>query len=172
MERHIKKDVGLENRKLAAKKYQPDKIKLLLIAEAPPKSEDRYFYYENVTEQDSLFRYVVRCVLNTEPIRDQKAEQLNALKNAGVFLIDSVTIPLQKGEKLKDFINKDSLVSRCQNLNPQAIVLIKANVYDEVFDALKNEGLPVVDERIPFPGSGQQTRFVNSFNSALRKIGQ
>ena len=170
MERRNKHDIALENRRLAAKKYQPDKIKLLLIAEAPPKSEDRYFYFEKVNEQDSLFRYVVRGVLNTEPIREQKAQQLEALKGAGVFLIDSVVSPLQKGDKLRDFIDKDSLVSRCQDLNPQAIVLIKANVYDETFNILKNEGLPVVDERIPFPGSGQQTRFLNSFKNALSKI--
>jgi|SRR5688572_3334420 len=170
MEKLNKKDAALENRRLAAKKYQPEKIKLLLIAEAPPRSEDRYFYFENVSEQDSLFRYVVRCVLNVEPIRERKAEQLEALKNAGVFLIDSVTTPLQSGEKLRDSINTASLVSRCQDLNSKAIILIKANVYDEVFDVLKNADLPVINERIPFPGSGQQTRFVNSFQKALTKI--
>ncbi len=169
MEKHRQFDSISEVRRLAAKKYQPERIRLLLIAEAPPRADDRYFYFEKVSKQDSLFRYVVRCVLGVEPIREDKGGQLNALKNAGVFLIDSFTKPLGPKDKLKDLVNLDSLISRCSDLQPEGIVLIKTNVYDVAFESLKNVGLPVIDERIPFPGSGQQLRFVTAFNNALKK---
>lgn len=41
-------------------KYRPKAIDLLLVAEAPPCSEDRYFYFDDVREHDWLFRYVVK----------------------------------------------------------------------------------------------------------------
>jgi hypothetical protein len=42
-------------------------------------------------------------------------------------------------------------------------VLIKATVYDAAFEPLAKAGLPVVDEPVPFPGSGQQRRFEKAF---------
>lgn len=61
----------------------------------------------------------------------------------------------------------DSLVRRCQQLRPSAIVLIKASVYDAAYVRLREAGLPVVGVRIPFPGSGQQRRFEEVFPQAL-----
>ena len=42
-------------------------------------------------------------------------------------------------------------------------------VYDVAFSALKEAGLPVIDERIPFPGSGRQKDFEVAFSRALSK---
>lgn len=163
-------DTLLESRHLAAEKYQPENIHLLLVAEAPPRDENRYFYFEKVSKQDSLFRYVVRSVLNIEPIQEHKINHLNALKEAGIFLIDLVKNPLGPKDRLKDIADLTSLTSRCLNLRPERIILIKTTVYDIAFTQLKNAGLPVIDERIPFPGSGQQPRFVRAFGRALTKI--
>jgi hypothetical protein len=38
-----------EARQAAAAKYRPEKVRLLLVAEAPPGDESRYFYFEDVT---------------------------------------------------------------------------------------------------------------------------
>ncbi len=51
-------------RQQAAVRYQPEHVRLLLVAEAPPSSLDRYFYFHDVRGQDSLFRYVVETVLS------------------------------------------------------------------------------------------------------------
>src|SRR5947207_236311 len=77
-----------QRREQEARRYKPAKIKLLLIAEAPPSALDRYFYFDDVREQDSLFRYVCRGVLGQEPSREGKAELLAELRDKGVFLID------------------------------------------------------------------------------------
>ncbi len=49
----------LENARL---KYKPVKIKYLLIAEAPPDSIERFFYYENVKSHDHLFLGVTEAL--------------------------------------------------------------------------------------------------------------
>jgi hypothetical protein len=80
--------VARERREREAGRYKPDKIDLLLVAEAPPTALDRYFYFEDVHTQDSLFRYVCRGVLGKEPDRNGKAVLLGEIRERGVFLID------------------------------------------------------------------------------------
>jgi len=117
-----------------------------------------------VREQDALFRYVARGVLDVEPTRENKGELLGQLRERGVFLIDLSPDPLST-VPLSEFV--PDLVSRVRALDPEKIILIKATVYDAAFEALREEGLPVVDARIPFPGSGQQKRFEAAFARAL-----
>jgi hypothetical protein len=140
-------------------------VDTLLVAEAPPSELDRYFYFVDVTEQDSLFRYVCRVALGREPTRSGKAELLARLREQGIFLIDLSPDPLG-GHDLSTFV--PDLVRRCKKLDPRAIILIKATVFDVAYSALEQAGLPVVSERVPFPGSGQQARFVEAFERALR----
>jgi len=64
----------------------------------------------------------------------------------------------------------ENLVDRATDLAPDHIILIKASVFDSAFEALRAAGLPVVDERIPFPGSGQQRLFEGAFRRALASI--
>jgi hypothetical protein len=143
-------------------------VRLLLVAEAPPSSLDRYFYFEDVREQDSLFRYVLRAVLGVEPSRTHKAGQLRQLADAGVFLIDLKTEPKSPGESLERFV--PGLVARAVSLAPKHVITIKANVCDLVQQPLRAAGLPVVNERVPFPGSGQQHRFLGAMDRALEAI--
>jgi hypothetical protein len=56
-----------------------------------------------------------------------------------------------------------------RRLAPEKIIVIKSGVFDLVRDALLDAGLPLVDERVPFPGSGQQRRFETSFARASRR---
>jgi hypothetical protein len=127
-------------------------------------SLDRYFYFEDVAEQDSLFRYVVHGLFGIVPARYEKREWLRRLRDAGVVLTDASEDP-RGASSLATHVQE--CVQRCRALAPERIVLIKATVYDAMFGALRRAGLPVVDRRIPFPGSGQQTRFEAAFAEAL-----
>ncbi len=150
----------------AAAKYQPTRVRVLLIAEAPPAELDRYFYFEDVREHDSLFRYVARWVLGAEPTRTNKSALLAGLREQGVFLIDLMIDPKAREDH---FAHVAGLVARSQALRPDAIVLIKVPVYDACYLAMKRAGLPVIDARVPFPGSGQQRKFEETFPVALRE---
>lgn len=150
----------------AARKYRPEQIQLLLVAEAPPSALDRYFYFEDVREQDALFRYVARAILGAEPTRGDKPKLLKDLRTRGVFLIDLSLDPVD-GTPLADEV--PGLLRRLKRLKPEKVILIKASVYDAAFRRMAEAGLPVIDERIPFPGSGQQRRFEAAFARALKK---
>jgi hypothetical protein len=69
-------DKNLQRRRAAASEYKPDEIDLLLVAEAPPSSPDRYFHFTDVREHDSLFRYVSRVLVGGEVSREGKQELL------------------------------------------------------------------------------------------------
>jgi hypothetical protein len=160
---------GREGRRSAAARFQPDHVRLLLLAEAPPASPDRYFYFPHVWEQDSLFRYVVRFTLGLEPTRVHKEALLGALRDVGVFLIDVCLDPIFGKSELKACL--PDLIARAKALKPDNIILIKTTVFDTAYLPMTQAGLPVVDARIPFPGSGQQLRFEYEMGLALDGIG-
>ena len=157
-------DVAAERRRRAAARYKPSKIDLLLVGEAPPTALDRYFYFTDVREHDGLFRYVAKLILGSVPPREQKERALEELKARGVFFIDLVEDPLDDSP-LEAHV--PDLIERVKELRPRRIILIKVDVYDAAFAALRDAGFPVVEERIPFPSSGQQRRFEQAFGRAL-----
>ncbi len=162
----------LKERLKAAKKYRPETVRLLLVAEAPPCTLDRYFYFEDVQTQDSLFRYVWEGLTGEKAgDRDRKPAQLAALRDAGVFLIDLHEENISK-PSLKVLSGcVPGLIERCETLSPEHVILIKSSVYDTSFEPLRDAGLPVVDERLPFPGSGQQRKFLDGFTRAVEEAG-
>lgn len=153
-----------DRRARAARRFRPNPVELLLIAEAPPAAPDRYFYFPEVGSHDSLFRYVSRSILGIEPSRAEKADRLAELRDRGVFLIDLMPDPVD-GSDLADYV--PVLLRRVRRLDPGKIILIKATVHDAALGPLVAAGLPVSRERIPFPGSGQQRRFEETFARAL-----
>ncbi len=162
----------------AREKYKPEKIKYLLIAEAPPDNLERFFYYPDVPSADYLFLGVISVLYPADKIeyldnfRSPKLKEtlLNKLKDEGFYLIDLLDVPksyykgiLQNAsygmmEKIKKIADNDT-----------RIILIKANIYDIMYKKLKTEGLNVINKRIEFPASGNQKKFYVNFKDALIK---
>jgi hypothetical protein len=163
--------MSLTQRTAAAARYRPGQVHLLLVAEAPPCAPDRYFYFEDVDRHDWLFRYVWEGLTGRKPDRARKAEHLGALRERGVFLMDlhEETVSQPTLADLRPRV--PGLLERCRAVEPRHIVLIKSSVYDAAFGALAAAGLPVIDERIPFPASGQQKKFLESFRRAVAVAG-
>lgn len=115
--------------------------------------------------QDSLFRHVVEATFGVKPTRD-KLPWLDALAAAGYFLIDLSPDPFDDPKTLVPLV--PGLVARCRSVAPGRIVLIGARVYDVAYGALLAAGLPVLDVRLPFPGSGQQRRSLELATPLLR----
>jgi len=151
-------------RQRAAEKYKPDRVRVLLVAEAPPAADDRYFYFEDVTSHDWLFMGVAEVLLGRRPARCEKRAVLKELQQAGVFLIDLKPDPAD-GSPLHNYV--PDLVARCRALAPEKIILIKATVFDVAFSALRAAGLPVVDVRVYFPSTGRQGDFREQFARAV-----
>ncbi|BBX06755.1 hypothetical protein [Mycolicibacterium aichiense] len=71
-------------RAAAARPYQPDQVGLLLVAQAPPDADDRYFYFPDVARHDWLFRAVARAILPAADLnRDNKPSLLAQLRERG-----------------------------------------------------------------------------------------
>lgn len=162
----------------ARENYIPSKIKYLLIAEAPPESLDRFFYFSDVKTDDWLFIGVMQALYPSkkeEYLRQKrnpilKETLLTQFKDDGFYLIDLLDFPLSfYSEDLEnttyDLISKIKLL-----LDEQTkIILIKVNVYDTAFSVLKSNGFNVIDKRIVFPSSGGQQNFQVKFNEALKE---
>ena len=165
----------------ARQKYKPEKVKLLFIAEAPPASLDRFFYYEDVKEKDFLFVELSKVLCKTDNvhlIRANKAKILQGIKDSGIYLMDLSDTPLTekgcydvyaKADMKRRFMEKlagESAVDKATT----TIVLIKATVFDYLYNTLKADGYKVCDARIPFPSSGQQANFREKMQQVLKTV--
>jgi hypothetical protein len=157
--------VARRRREQAAAAFRPERIETLLVSEAPPSALDRYFYFLDVEIHDSLFRHVVQATYAVRPDRD-KLPWLDALRADGLFLVHVSPDPFTDAAVLPPLV--PALVRRCRALRPERILLVGARVYDVAFRLLVEAGLPVVDARLPYPGSGQQRRFLEAAGPLLR----
>jgi hypothetical protein len=159
----------------ARQKYKPKEIKFLLIAETPPKLDsNRFFYFENVDKQDSLFIEMMKLLypedtdqIDTKSVRSRKREFLEKFQSDGFYLIDSLDTPF---ERKYSSLQKKNLIANGQKEllckiyellnNETKVILIAAPVFNANFNFLKGNGIPVVNrELIDFPGSGGQKKF-------------
>jgi hypothetical protein len=169
---------------IARVKYKPDHVRYLLIAQAPPYSIDRFFYYEDVRKHDHLFLGITQTLfpqlkddfLKFRKIDREKSTHIKRLilkkfQKKEFYLIDLLELPLSrmKGslksqvpiliQKLKTVINQDT-----------KIILIKADVYNIAFGLLIQAGFDVIDCKIYFPGQWG-IKFQSQFNNALKLAG-
>jgi len=170
----------MNNIQKARERYQPTPIKLLFVAESPPDDVKRFFYYENVKEQDSLFIQTMRVVYKlsdpAQVIRNNKKNLLDRFCEDGFFLEDALDDPIgvtrtkDKVAVIKkhrpDFMNKLT-----QNIDKSVpIILISRPVYDGLFNLLAQKGYNVLNtEMIDFPGSGGQTNFRLKMEKVLQR---
>jgi hypothetical protein len=108
----------------------------------------------------------IRLRCRVAPTRDNRAELLARQRDRSVFLIDLKRDPVDGGSLAAEV---SGLVRRVRLLSPARIIVINSSVFDLIRDALLEAGLPLADERVPFPESGQQRRFETSFGRALRR---
>jgi len=164
-------------------KYKPEKIKFLLVAETPPKTNsERFFYFENVKNQDSLFIETMKVLypawitsMEIKEIRNNKKAFLEKFKKDGFYLIDSIEKPFEikysPSKKIK-FIREGQvdLLKRIRLLiNPKTkVTLISSTVFKANFTYLQLNGINVVNqESIDFPGSGGQIKFKEKMKKVL-----
>ncbi len=111
----------------------PKKIKLLIVAEAPPKPEGKNYFYCLANGNRQFFRCIMKGVgllkkdtkWDKEENWDKENRLLEAFLDNGYFLIDTCPEPLKgenvtKGQRKEEMDKwKDSLVSQIGKLNPE-----------------------------------------------------
>ncbi len=168
----------LDRYHIAASKYKPDRVKLLWIAHAPPKGGNRYFYFETMSEHpgDSLFREVMRAMARAMGFPDldihggdSKVPFLQRFQAFGCFLIDVCKDPSYACMEYWWPTIRQEICT----LNPRRILLVKADVCRFVKPKLCDMNMYdrlLTTEDVPFPGSGQQTRFHQKVDPLLREL--
>lgn len=164
----------------ARNRYKPREIRVLLVAEAPPDNLDRHFYFEDVKKQDSLFLEIMGVLypdlkkryLSSGRDTLLKRELLERFQEDGYWLLDLSDVPCSLAEgRLEDRV--PMFLERLEKLvdTRTPIILIKANIYDVCYTPLNKKGYAVYNDRIPFPGSGQQRVFREKFTKAIAAYG-
>ncbi len=164
----------------ARNKYRPDNIKFLLIAESPPNSVDRFFYYADVKRADWLFLGIMGALypeaeeayMKQGRPQELKQSLLRKFQSDGFYLLDMLDIPIARySGKLEDAV--PALIKKIEEVASREIpiILIKASVYDAAAQVLTRDGFKVVAVRIPFPGQGWQPQFKAEFVRALAYAG-
>lgn len=177
--RHDSDHLATDPYKQARLKYKPEEISCLLIAESPPKSEDRFFYFEDVPKQDSLFLEIAKVLypsmaeayLNSGRNPEQKELILKKFCEDGYFLEDLHEVPIGESP-YTDQEAASKLTTKLSKIitNETPIILIKANVFDAAYPLFKSKGFNVHNQRLPFPGSGQQKVFRDTFSTLIADI--
>ena len=156
----------------AAARYAPSETRVLFVAESPPASIDRYFYYKDVRKHDDLWIGLMKALYpeefgETSEERKRKHDWLERFQTDGYQLIDAVKEP-GKTTVAAIYGNAARVIEEIREIGPQQVVLIKATVYDGLFGLLLDAGIPVVDQgSLPFPGSGRQREFHNQFRALV-----
>jgi len=126
---------GLKYKKIADC-YRPDKIKILLVGEAPPSSGERYFYLpmdmsntKSIEKDRSMPATIFNHYFGRRPIDKAEYEYfLRQLQNHGIFLIDIIdnnlkirdnSQPKQINQKNLDYVKSQipNLRYKLKNLN-------------------------------------------------------
>ena len=168
----------------ARRKYKPDRVKLLFIAEAPPRAgSGRFFYFEEVWKGDSLFLEMMKVLYpnhytDTVAVRAAKPKFLRRFQEDGCYLIDASLRPMEKSQpsaKRRQLrAELPGLFERVNDLRVghSKIVLISAPVYAVCFLPLASQGHDVINrEMIDFPGSGGQVKFRHKLSQLLAEQG-
>jgi hypothetical protein len=164
---------------VARNKYRPGKVEVLWIAESPPSSQG-FFYFEKTTGKDHLFRETMKAVgiwPENFPMHKgmDKRPYLNKFESKDYFLIDTCELPVDKlddARRLQE-IRKGALriTGEVRALEPKRVLIVKANVFGPVRDALEKAGLGgriLNKQPIPFPSHGWQSKYRSKVRQLIR----
>jgi len=153
--------------------YEPDNVKLIVVAESPPAS-GKYFYNPEGRITEPLFAAMIKqlgfsCT--------NKANGLLKFQQCGWVLVDATYEPVNKlnhSGKIK-VIERDYPLLRddLARMTPDRLtplVLIKANVCQFLEPKLLKDKFNVLNGgiRVPFPSTGQQKQFREKLGEILK----
>jgi hypothetical protein len=169
----------------ARKKYLPGKIALLFITEAPPTPDrNRYFFFEQVKQGDSLFLEMMKVLFTEEvasfktvkALRAEKVYFLERFQSAGFHLIHAADTPLPDTTATeRRNIYKQNLPALMKQIDAlggksTSVVLVSAVVHEACYEGLAEAGYRVLNSTmIEFPNSGQQINFRRKLTALLTR---
>jgi hypothetical protein len=154
-----------------------------MIAESAPAdggdvSCRRFFYAAERLGPDNLFRGVVKAMYGTSKVELQRTGKhpwLERLRSDGFILIDLAPYPVnalspaERRRVLHEAV--PGCVARASALDPEGVVVVKADLYGMLARPLSAAGLLLLQDRpIPFPLGNMRADFVSRFNQARSRL--
>jgi hypothetical protein len=182
----------------ASRKYRPQAIRVLFIAEAPPALKfERFFYFVGINDADTLFLEMMKVLypidtgfveyeggrkpeFEAKRVRGQKADLLTKFKRDGFYLIDASEQPMPEDA---DTTSKKRIIrsalpelrSKARELSREGdapLILIGAPTHSVCAEALRRDGMRVLNEEmINSPARGGQKLFRLKLGTILRQFG-
>jgi hypothetical protein len=155
------------------RRYEPEHVKLVVVAESPPAS-GLYFYNPEGRVTEPLFSALMKQL---DIHCGQKADGLLKLQQCGWLLVDATYEPVNqlRDSQRREVIERDFrlLCDDLQTLTPDRsapLILIKENVCRTLEPGLVRAGFNVLNRGIivPFPSTGQQNKFHEKFDTVRR----
>ena len=167
------------------KHYLPSKIKVLFVAEAKPDAADRFFYYDKVTTRDYLYLHMMYALYgkthdDMQYLRAHKAEFLSRFKQDGYYLVDAVdeiSASMSSPKRTKAIkANAANKIAEIRELlsthgdQNTKVVLIKATVFDGLYDVMKDDFNIVNKSKIYFPSNGREREFLEQMAEVIESM--
>jgi hypothetical protein len=153
--------------------YQPERIKLAIVAESPPAS-GKYFYDDKGKSSEPLFTALMQHVGFADDRPPTKADGLRRFQDKGWILVDATYDPVNKlsDPQKAELIKRDyaHLCRDLESLGRPALLLVKANVCRILDPMLVRDGFNVLNHGtvVYFPSNGRQPDFHRQFGDILR----
>ena len=159
-------------------RYQPERIRLLFVAESPPAptaDEVRFFYNAELERWDHMYRAVMQAVFPSFEYRPgEKDKWLRRFKANGYYVIDAIDEPVNHlPRKHRDALLLAAVEPRVREIEKLVsrrtpIVLVKKNIFSLFKPRLCEEGFRVIhDAFLPFPSHGHQSEFIAGLRKCL-----
>lgn len=167
------------------RRYRPQHIKMLLIAESPPPAasvqSSRHFYRSGqVRKDDRLFTNTIQALypdaaqLSEAELEAQKEEWLRKFQGDGWYMIEALetsqpheATKQERQERIRETLPQ--LIARVRELaEPETgIILIKSNVYEVAAVPLRQAGFRVLNTGlVDYPGRFNQ----HAYREKLAKL--
>lgn len=141
-------------------RYRPERIRTLFVGESAPASGD-FFYYGT----SAMTRYMQQALKHTG------GNFLESFKMRGWYLDDLVLEPVdaldRPERRARCRTAQASLSERIRSYQPLAIVSLLLGIKHIVDAAAIAAGSKVPRYAVPFPGNGQQARFLKEMARIL-----
>jgi hypothetical protein len=143
--------------------YRPERVTTLFVGESAPISGA--FFYDGNTQ---LYRFMKTALGGGEPF-------LAEFQSRSFFFDDLVLFPVNhKTPSERRRLHRKwmpSLAQRMRDYEPLAVVTVLIGIRKAVKEAMAGAGLSDVPHYgVPFPGNGQQLRFLHAMSQIVPKL--
>jgi hypothetical protein len=170
------------------KKYRPERISCLFIAESPPpaaaiQSSRQFYYADRIRKDDRLFINTIKAIYpealdaTEAELEGEKDQWLRRFQQDGFYMIEALedsqeheVTKKQRQARITEVLPR--LIERVRALagKETKIILIKSNVFDVAAQPLRDAGFTVLNtELVDYPGHFNQRAYREKLAGLLKK---